>query len=259
MPVSCARGLAGMSVGLLFWIGGAALLRAQAPAKVLISSSMGATVAPEDVSDAPDGEARPDSKVGAGSGHVVRPTDMIVGAGETAPRQSGRDKVVGALRNTISPYGLVGDLISSGYSQAVDGRPQYGTDSGAFGERLGAAALRGATQTMFSAGALAVILREDPRYYVLGPSEPFGRRVLYSVTRPLVTRTDAGHRTPNFALLGGYLGAAALTPTYYPARNQGAGDVLVTFGASIGGAALGDAVHEFLPDVLRWTHLRRHR
>ena len=204
----------------------------------------------------------PDRQGGKGGNQTdarpgARPIDMIVAAGERAPRQSGRDKVVASFRSTISPYSLGGELISAGYSQAVDGRPRFGTDRGAFGERLGAAAIRGTSQTLFSSGVLAVILREDPRYYVLGRSEPFGKRVLYSVTRPLVTRTDNGHRTANIALLGGYLGAAALTPTYYPARNRSAGDVLVTFGASIVGSAVGDAVHEFMPDVVRWTHLRR--
>ena len=59
---------------------------------------------------------------------------------------------------------------AASYEQALNGSPNYGTDAGAYGQRVGAAAIRDASQTIFSDSIMAPILREDPRYYVMGKS-----------------------------------------------------------------------------------------
>lgn len=186
---------------------------------------------------------------------TASPHAIIVLPGQIAPPQTAGDKVVSSLYETISPFSFAGSLVSAGYSHLVDSAPNYGVDSGAFGQRLGAAVVRGASQNLFTVGAMAPILREDPRYYQLGPKVPLVHRAVYAATRSLVGRTDSGRTTPNFALLSGYLGAAFLTRTYYPDRNTSTGDVLQTWGSSIGGASLGFLVTEFLPDALQIVHL----
>ncbi len=180
---------------------------------------------------------------------------VVVAPGQVGGPQSPSDKLVGSLRNSIAPFSLTGELIAAGYSHLTNGSPNFGTDSGAFASRFGAAVARGTSQKIFADGVLAAALREDPRYYQLGSKTPFVHRVLYAVTRPLITRTDAGHTTPNVATLGGYLGAAYLTRTYNPVLNQSNTEVLKIYGSSLGGAALGDAVTEFLPDALAFVHL----
>ncbi len=185
------------------------------------------------------------------------PTDIVVRAGDVAPRQTPRDKLVGSLRDSVSPYSLFGELISGSYAQLRNGTPNYGDDASAFPQRFGAAVARGTSQKLFNEGALAAILREDPRYYQLGKGHSILKRVAYAGTRPLITRTDSGKSTPNFALLGGYLGAAALTKVYYPPLNQGFDQTLQTYGGSIGGAALGSVVTEFLSDALEFVHLQK--
>ena len=46
-------------------------------------------------------------------------------------------------------------------------------DSGAFGERLGAAGIRDTTQGVFTDSVFAPLLHEDPRYYMAGQSVQF--------------------------------------------------------------------------------------
>lgn len=185
----------------------------------------------------------------------ISPTDLTVLPGETAPGQTVRDKMIGSVKDSISPFSLIGETISAGYSQARNGSPNFGTDVPAFGQRLGASLARGTSQKIFNEGVLAAALREDPRYYQMGRRKPFFERLVYAGTRPLISRTDSGRTTPNLALLGGYLGAAALTKTYYPPLNQGFSQTLQTYGNSLGGSALGYVVSEFLSDVLPVLHL----
>ena len=168
-----------------------------------------------------------------------------------------RDKFVASLRDAVSPFSIAGEVISAGYSQGVDSSPNYGRDFGAFGQRLGASVARGTSQNIFSEGVLAAVLHQDPRYYQLGSKQNFFKRVVYAGTRPVIGRTDRGRTTLNVAFLGGYLGAAALAQTYYPAPNQSFGNVMQTWGTGLGGNAIGDEVTEFLPDVLQFLHLKR--
>ncbi len=151
---------------------------------------------------------------------------------------------------------LVAVFASAGYSHVTNGQPNYGTDKGAFGERLGAAAIRETSQGIFTDMVFAPLLHEDSRYYVEGIKyNPF-HRTLYAITRPLITRKDDGGNTVNGALLLGYAASAAITPAFYPQSNRNFHDTAATYAASIGGAALGFFVTEFTSDALYALHLR---
>lgn len=189
--------------------------------------------------------------------HIDSPREMLILPGEIAPKQTARDKLLGSLRESVYPTAFLGEAVSAGYSHLRNGSPNYGTNSTAYAQRFGAAVARGTSQKLFSDGAAAVIFHEDPRYYVLGPSHPFVKRLFSAATRPLITRTDGGRATPNLALLTGYFGAAALTQVYYPQPNQGFSQTLQTYGGSIGGAALSFVVAEFYPDALEILHLKK--
>jgi hypothetical protein len=183
---------------------------------------------------------------------------MLIEPGQIATPMTAKEKMVAGLKNSVSLFAALGWLGAAGWEQLTNGTPNYGTDSGAFGERLGAAALRGASEGIFSNSVLAPLFREDPRYYRMGKSKPFLSRVVYAGTRVLITRTDGGRATPNLSLIGGNLGGSALTVTYYPERNTSFTEVLTTFGGSLGGSAIGFEVNEFLADALQLVHLKKH-
>lgn len=192
-------------------------------------------------------------------GSHVAPIHMkYIPAGWTAQPLTAHDKVIIGLKDAISPMDLLAIFASAGYEQATNGQPNFGTDRGAFGQRLGAAAIREGTQGLFTDAVFAPMLHQDSRYYVMGPGHNFFHRALYAATRPLITRTDSGRTTVNGALLLGYASSAALSYTYYPPINQNAHDVLSTFGGSIGGAALGFGVSEFSSQLLEAIHLKKH-
>lgn len=183
--------------------------------------------------------------------------DKVILPGQQAPALSGKDKYLLGARDAVSPYSIASWFISSGYSHLTNGPPNYGTDKGAYGQRLGAAALRDMSEDFFSTSVMATALHEDPRYYRMGRDHSIGRRVLYAATRVLITRTDSGKATPNFALITGNLEGAALTNAYYPPLNHGVSQTMLIFGSSLGGSALGFGVSEFLDDALQLAHIKK--
>jgi len=177
--------------------------------------------------------------------------------GQTAQPLASGDKVLFGFHQLMSPYLLVTIAGAAGYEQATNGSPNYGTNFGAYGQRLGAAAIRDGSQTIFSDSIMATVLHEDPRYYVMGNRRNGFVRATYAVSRVFVTRSDDGAATPNYSLFSGYAGAAALENAYYPGDNRGFTETAKSFGGSIGGAALSNVVREFLPDILRAAHIEK--
>lgn len=181
----------------------------------------------------------------------------LVLPGQQVPVLTSRDKVLLGAKDSVSLYSMTGWVFSAGFSHALDKTPNYGVDKGAFGQRLGAAAIRNISEDIFSTSVMAPVLREDPRYYRMGRGHSITHRAVYAVTRVFITKTDSGHATPNLALFAGNLAAATLTNAYYPSRNRGTSQTMLTFGASLGGSMIGFGVNEFLGDALQLAHIKK--
>lgn len=219
------------------------------------------SLASDSLPDAPD----PNTPA-ADAGEIKRPREAgltaplytkDISAGWEAQPLTARDKFMLGVRDLYSPGNFGAMFLSSGYSHLTNGQPNYGTDRGAYGERLGAAAIRETSQGFFTDSIFAPLLHQDPRYYVLGPEASIGRRTLYAITRPILRRNDSGRNTLNTSLLLGYGAAALLTEAYYPGSNHNARDTAATYGASIGGSALGFVVSEFADQLLVAVHVRK--
>lgn len=181
----------------------------------------------------------------------------VIDPGENVPPLYPRDKMLFWLHEEISPVGWVPAITSTGYEQLTDGDPKYGSDSGAFGERLGAAFLRETSMRFFSDSLLPTLMHEDPRYF----RKAYGgvkARGLYAAERVFIDRRDDGTRGFNYSDTLGRLLASALTPTYYPAASANGRVVMETWGVSLAGDAGGNLFLEFWPDV-RDAVFHRHR
>ncbi len=226
---------------------------------VLFSSSSNSTdtaTSPADHDNAAFGQTSTAAPTAAPQKHAPH-LKMTISPGEIADPMTVHDKVVSGLVDSVSLFSALGWLVSAGYAQATNGSPNYGTDGGAFGQRFGAAVARDVSEGVFSDSLFAPLFREDPRYYIMGAGHPFFKRLVYAGTRSIITRTDSGHTTPNFALIAGNAAGAALTIPYYPAINTTFGQVASTFGSSLGGSALGYVVDEFIVDALVDLHLKK--
>lgn len=215
-------------------------------------------------------EAADNSSTSADASSDVEPTSQrapqraiasrwskLILPGQQAPALTGRDKFLLGAKDSVSLYSMTGWVFSAGFSHVLNKTPNYGTDKGAFGQRLGAASIRNISEDIFDTSVMAPVLREDPRYYRMGRGHSITRRAVYAATRVFITKTDSGRATPNLALFTGNLAAAALTNAYYPARNRGASQTMLTFGASLGGSVIGFGVSEFLGDALEFAHIKK--
>lgn len=213
--------------------------------------------------DAGTSSALPDApipaavKSGTDSEPVAPITRKYIADGWQAQTLTARDKLNLTAHDLYTPQSFFGFAFVAGYSQLINGVPNYGTDRGAYGQRLGAAAIRDTSQDVLQSAVYSTLFHQDPRYYREGDGYSIPHRTLYALTRAVVTRGDNGHHQFNTSLLLGYATAAALTATYYPKSDRNAHDVGVTFATSIRGAALGFVLHEFMGDLLKAAHLQQ--
>lgn len=170
--------------------------------------------------------------------------------GQQALPLSAGDKMKLSVMNQLTVTTLAGNLFSAGISHWQDGRPHYGVDRGAFGQRLGATSLKGFTQSVFSYGIYAAAFHDDPRYYVMGPGHPLGKRAIYSASRMIITRKDDGSSAVNWSRLAGITSAAALANAYYPERDRSVGKTATSTLTSIATGAATNELNEFIGDVM---------
>ena len=236
------------------------------PAPLMSSTTETLPDAPEPQKDEPQKNVDPLKPMAAEPKTVTATSSLpmapmysrVIPAGMATPQIHKWDKIELATRDLYSLSSMVDFLASAGYSHVANGQPNYGTDSGAFGQRLGAAAIRDSTQGFLTNGVFAVFLHQDPRYFALGNHYSFGKRVFYAITRPLVTRDSSdGHAVFNSSLVLGQAVGVGLSNLYYPESNRNFHDNIARFGGSMGGSALSFALDEFTSDLLRAVRLRR--
>lgn len=189
--------------------------------------------------------------------HLASRREITIQPGQTAQPLSPHAKVVLGLSQSFTLFSAVGWVASAEFSQVTNGSPNFGTDSGAYGERLGAISLRLISQNIVGHAVFNPVFHDDPRYYKMGAGHNIVARTLYAATRALITRSDDGRARPNYSLLSGNLVGATLTNTYYPRMNRGFDQTAKTFGTSVGGSAFGFIVTEFLDDTLTFAHLQK--
>jgi len=186
----------------------------------------------------------------------ARKFHLVVHPREFGVRLSSGEKLELAVRSRFAVSDLASTAFSAGWSQLRNGPPHYGTDSGAFGERLGALALKQTSQSIFSYGIYASLFHDDPRYYVMGESRGGGVRALYSASRLIIANKDDGRAAINWPKLAAIASATALTESYYPPRDHGFANGAISFGISLWTSILNNEIHEFIGDGFR---LRRNR
>lgn len=149
-----------------------------------------------------------------------------------------------ALKTSSDVFTLTGIGVLAAINQAGD-TPNYGQGWGAYGKRVGAAAGDGFSDIMLGGAILPSLLHQDPRYYYQGTGTNKSR-ALHALSSPFLCIGDNGRRQFNFSSLGGDLGSAALSNTYYPRSDRGAGLVFQNFLLTTGERMVNSLVQEFI-------------
>jgi hypothetical protein len=181
-------------------------------------------------------------------------TTVDAPAGTNICPLSAHQKLSVWVQRSYSPANLLAAGVDAAVWQATDNDPRgYGQGWDAYGARYGASLATTESTRFFQSFLLPSILKEDPRYFRKG-SGGFGNRFVYSISRVLVTRTDAGRRSLNFSGVGGAFAAAGLSNTYLPDVDRDMGRTAVSFGLSLANTAGWNLLSEFWPDIWHKLH-----
>ena len=154
-----------------------------------------------------------------------------------------------AFKENVDPFNIASAAMAAGFSQLGNQTPKYGEGGPAYGKRFGAALGDFATQNIFSAGLLANVLHQDPRYYRKGPATGVLQRVVYSVSRIVIARQDTGAAAFNASGVFGTAMGIAASNLYYPAVSRRASVMLGRLNTSFTGGIMGNLMSEFWPDL----------
>jgi hypothetical protein len=175
---------------------------------------------------------------------------QVIEPGQTAQPFTPIEKVIFSFTEIARPITLIPALYSATYEQIFQTDPKYGNDSGAYGEKIGAALLRRATLRIYSDGIFASAFHQDPRYYRVA-SGSIVHRSLLSARQAFVRRSDDGVNQFNYSGIIGRAASAATVLGYYPSPSRTAKVVGLTFATSIASDMGGNLVLEFLPNIIR--------
>jgi hypothetical protein len=160
-----------------------------------------------------------------------------------------------ALHELTDPANIGTILGISAITIGADSHSAYGPGMKGFGKIVGVTLLQDATGQFFGNFAIPVIANQDPRYFRM-PHAPVTKRILYSISRTVVSRSDSGKSMPNYATLLTYPIGAELSNLYVPGISTNAASTVARVLTGYGLDPVNNLLNEFLPDVASRVHVR---
>jgi hypothetical protein len=158
-----------------------------------------------------------------------------------------RHKMTIALKDSFD-YPLVGiGAIYASFYHLEDSHPQFGEGFKGYLRRFSTSYSDQVIGNMLTEGVLPVAFHEDPRYFRIGEGTK-RHRAVYALTRILVTRTDSGGKSFNFAEVVGN-GSATLIGWSYYTDSRNPEDYFQAFGTALATDAISQVLKEFWPDI----------
>ena len=170
--------------------------------------------------------------------------------GKQVPPLTTGQKYHEAIRESFDyvDYAWYGFL--AGLSQTNNGDPGYGGGARGYAKRYSAGFADGTIENLLTSAVFSALLHEDPRYYQLGTGGAW-RRMGYSISRTVVTRTDDGRERFSYSEILGSGLAAVLSNAYHASRDRGAAPTMSTWLSLVAYDTGQTVVREFWPDIHR--------
>jgi hypothetical protein len=135
------------------------------------------------------------------------------------PRQSPKDKFVGATEDSFDYSSFIFAGMLAGVAQAENSYPEFHQGAAGYARYFWHTFADQTDENYQVEFIFPVLLRQDPRYYTLGRGG-FIKRTAYSFSRVLITRTDSGGETVNASEIVGAGAAAGISDLYYPSQER---------------------------------------
>jgi len=160
-----------------------------------------------------------------------------------------------ALHDVTDPGNLATIVGISALTTAIDPHSDYGPGLKGFGKNAGVSLLQDATFEFFGTFAIPSIMHQDPRYFRM-PDQPFKKRLIYSISRTIISRSDDGRSIPNYGTLLAYPINAQLSNLYVPGIQSDAASTTKRIFTGYALDPINNVLAEFLPDVAKHVRVR---
>jgi hypothetical protein len=160
-----------------------------------------------------------------------------------------------ALHDLADPANIGTILGISAITIGADSHSAYGPGLKGFGKIVGVSLSEDATGQFFGAFAVPVIAHQDPRYFRM-PHASIPKRIIYSISRTAISRSDEGRSMPNYAVIFNYPISAELANLYVPGIHTDAASTITRIVTGYGLDPVNNLLTEFLPDVASRVHVR---
>jgi hypothetical protein len=214
------------------------------------SDATPSTEFPDAPQTAPTSASVPPSDEGQQTKRIlgIFPNFRAVSANVHLPPQTVKEKFITATHDSFDYSSIFLPAVVAGYSQATNATPEFHQGAAGYGRYFWHTYLDQTSENYFVEFIVPVITHEDTRYYTLG-NGGFWKRTGYSLSRAVVTRSDAGHNTFNISEVVGAGAAAGVSNLYYPSGERTFGNTASRWGLNVGIDAATFCVHEFWPDI----------
>jgi hypothetical protein len=185
------------------------------------------------------------------------PNFLTLENADNVPPLTAGEKFKLITRSSFDPAQFAWYGVVSAVGQAENSEPAYGQGWGAYGKRYATSMADGVIEGYMVSGLFPSVLKQDPRYFVLGKGG-FWHRTEYALSRLIITRSDSGNAVFNASEIFGSASAAAIsTYGYHPANDKTLGNAASVWGTQVGYDGLAYFVKEFWPDIRRKIRRKR--
>jgi len=178
----------------------------------------------------------------------VMPNFRAVSAGITPPPPTAKECFVIATKNSFDYSSFVFVGITSLLAQGTDAHPQLGKGAAGFGRYYWRGFVDKVDGNYFVIFALPTLLHQDERYYAMGKGSIF-KRLIYSVSRVVITPNYEGRQTFNSSEIFGRGISQGISLAYYPSQTRTLEGIASKYSYALGRDALTNAFREFWPDI----------
>ena len=180
----------------------------------------------------------------------IIPNARAVAAGSTLPPQTVHEKFTTAFADTVDPANFVLSALVAAYDYGRGSTPEFGSGGVAFGRYYWHSLADQSIENTSVEFLVPVLTHEDTRYYTLGHGG-VRKRIVYSLSRVVITRSDSGKETVNLGEILGAGLASGVSSRYYPASQRDAGSMLDSYALNLGIDAASYVLREFDEDLAR--------
>ncbi len=185
---------------------------------------------------------------------LVYPYQLFLGTKVVIPL-TWQQKGYVALHNVADPGNFATIALISGISVAADPHSAYGPGLKGFGKNAGVSLLQDATVEFFGTFAVPSIMHQDPRYYRI-PDRPFKKRLIYAISRTVISRHDDGSPMLNYGTLLEYPINAEISNLYVPGIESDGPSTVKRILVGYALDPINNILTEFLPDVAKHVRVR---